>query len=417
MKKINYIAVCFLIVMFAFTIIIDCSLKTKADDDREYLVDINRTVNDINNGEKIEDIVKKYKAITSIIIVNDIKTDEAGKEFFSATQNDYVIRIINNKYYRINYKVIKNNHLKSLKATINIVVLSITVFIIIILFYVKHKILKPFNSVRDLPVELSKGNITNDIKETKGKQFGKFVWGLNILREKLESEKQSQLNLQKEKKTLVLSVSHDIKTPLSAIKLYSQALMHDLYPEEEKKKEIAGIINAKADEINNYVSQIIEATHKDFLVLEVKDSEFYITDLIENIKSHYVEKFDINRTKFVVSECNQCLLNGDFDRAVEVMQNILENAIKYGDGKKVTVTFEREENCQLINITDTGCTLEEGETEHIFESFWRGSNTGNQKGNGLGLYICKELMHKMKGDIFATVKDNKMTVTLVFMLK
>jgi signal transduction histidine kinase len=108
------------------------------------------------------------------------------------------------------------------------------------------------------------------------------------------------------------------------------------------------------------------------------------------------------------------MINCDLDRGIEVIQNIIENAIKYGDGKSISVDFSEEENCILVTVKNSGCTLPDTDLSHIFESFWRGENAENQKGSGLGLYICRQLMHKMKGDIFADIKDGYMAVTAVF---
>ena len=98
----------------------------------------------------------------------------------------------------------------------------------------------------------------------------------------------------------------------------------------------------------------------------------------------------------------------------EVLQNIIENAVKYGDGKEITIAFSREDDCQLVHIRNSGCTLSENELPHIFDSFWRGSNVGSNSGSGLGLYICRTLMRKINGDIFAEIQESDMIVTAVF---
>ena len=108
-----------------------------------------------------------------------------------------------------------------------------------------------------------------------------------------------------------------------------------------------------------------------------------------------------------------CLLSGDVDRLQEALQNLMENAIKYGDGKEIGISFSEEEDCKLIAVENTGCTLEEGEINNIFDSFYRGSNTTNIQGNGLGLYIVKQLMTKMDGDVFAERDGENFRVTLV----
>ena len=286
--------------------------------------------------------------------------------------------------------------------------------IIAVMIYIRAKILAPFEKLSDIPYELSKGNLTAPVKEAKNRFFGRFVWGVDMLRENMEQQKERELNLQREKKMLLLSLSHDIKTPLSAIKLYSKALSKGLYTDKEKQLEIAESINAKADEIEGYVAEIITASREDFLSLDVTMGEFYLSELVTKIKLYYTEKLSLIKTDFFVGEYGDCLISGDLDRSVEVVQNIMENAIKYGDGKEISISFSEEEGCILIAVKNSGCTLPDTDLPHIFESFWRGANAENLKGSGLGLYICRQLMHKMNGEVFAQIKDGDMCVTAVF---
>lgn len=296
--------------------------------------------------------------------------------------------------------------------TLNLALGAMALVLLGVLLYVRQKILKPFDRLTELPYELSKGNLSTPIQESKSRFFGRFVWGVDLLRENLEQQKQRELNLQKEKKTLLLSLSHDIKTPLSAIKLYAKALSKGLYP--GKEPQIAESINAKADEIEGFVAQIIQASNEDFLSLQVQLGEGYLAELMERIVNYYSEKFALVKTEFTVAPYTNCLLKTDLDRAEEVLQNILENTIKYGDGKQVSVEFAEEDGCMLVKIINSGCTLSDTELPHIFESFWRGSNAEKQPGSGLGLYICRQLMRNMGGEIFAELHGNEMHMTAVF---
>ncbi len=108
------------------------------------------------------------------------------------------------------------------------------------------------------------------------------------------------------------------------------------------------------------------------------------------------------------------MLYGDISRSEEVLQNIIENAIKYGDGKSIGINIREEEGCILVAVRNSGNTLPETEMPHIFDSFWRGSNAGSNRGSGLGMYICRQLMYKMDGDIFAEINGGDMVVTAVF---
>ena len=97
-----------------------------------------------------------------------------------------------------------------------------------------------------------------------------------------------------------------------------------------------------------------------------------------------------------------------------MLQNVIENSIKYGDGRRVELIFSEDDECAQIAIMNDGCTLVEDDLPHIFESFWRGANAENIRGIGLGLYICRQLMRRMNGEIFAKIDDDIITITAVF---
>ena len=406
MKAFNKIFVTVLVMIIAVFAIANVIFLTDNDESgRPYRVEISRLVSEIEKDSlEITDLAN-CKYVTGVMRFEDVDN------LYNA-ESDYVIREINGNLYRFDYTA-KDNDIKSV-VTINTILGVMSAVIIGVMLYIRMKILRPFELLTDVPYELSKGNLTAPVKETKNRFFGRFIWGVDMLRENMEQQRERELNLQRDKKMLLLSLSHDIKTPLSAIKLYSKALSKGLYDSKEKQLEIAESINAKADEIENYVSEIITAAREDFLSLEVNNDEFYMSELMNKISIYYTEKLSLTKTDFSVGKYTDCLINGDIDRSVEVIQNIMENAIKYGDGKSISIVFSEEDNCTLISVINSGCTLPDTDLPHIFDSFWRGTNAENQKGSGLGLYICRQLMHKMNGEIFAEIKNGFMCVTSVF---
>jgi len=407
MKTFNRIfAVVFAAIVLVF-VAANAILLTNGDESgRPYRVEISRLVAEIERDSlEITDLAN-CEYVTGVLRFED--TDN-----FYNSESDYVIHEINGKLYRFDYRAKSEENTRAI-LTVNVILGVMAVIVIGVMMYVRIKILKPFEQLTDVPYELSKGNLTTPVKETKSRFFGRFIWGVDMLRENMEQQKERELGLQRDKKMLLLSLSHDIKTPLSAIKLYSKALSKGLYTSAEKQLEIAESINAKADEIESYVSQIITASREDFLSLEVNIGEFYLSEIITKTKLYYTEKLSLIKTGFSVSEYTDCLISGDPDRSVEVLQNIMENAIKYGDGKNIFISFSEEDGCILVSVSNSGCTLDESDLPHIFDSFWRGANAEKEKGSGLGLYICRQLMHKMNGEIFAEINDGNMCVTAVF---
>ena len=404
MKAFNRIfSVVAVAVILLFAVVNLILAADKTNNGRLYRVEISRLVREIEANGSAD--ISECEYVTNI--------ERYGKDFYSA-DSDYVIREINGELYRFDHRANGYSSKAHLVGIVNAVLGTMAILFIAVMLYIKFAILAPFERLSSIPYELSKGNLTAPIKETKNRFFGKFLWGIDILRENIEQQKQRELEMQKEKKTLLLSLSHDIKTPLSAIKLYSAALSKNLYSDAEKQHKIAENINEKADEIEGYVSQIITASREDFFSLEVNMGEFYLSELVEKIAGYYREKLALIKTDFIIGKYKNCLLSGDLSRSVEVMQNIMENALKYGDGRRVELIFPEDDECVQIAIMNGGCTLEKDDLTHIFESFWRGANAGNIGGNGLGLYICRQLMRKMNGEIFAKIDNDIITVTTVF---
>ena len=374
-------------------------------DGRTYLVEAERLIKEIEEQKtevsEIESMsLNKYETIVGI------------REFApgESCANDYLVEEIDGELYRIEYVRERNSRLP---LYINISLVGMMVVTIIVLMYVYHKVLKPFQNMSNLSFELAKGNLSMPVKEEKSKLFGRFLWGMDMLREKLEDNKERELEFQKERKTLILSLSHDIKTPLSSIELYSKALAEDLYDTKERKNEVLQGIARNVKEIKRYVDEIVTASREDFLNLEVSMGEYYLSEVMGSIKSYYKDKLSVIHTEFSVGETSECLVKGDKTRMVEVLQNVMENAIKYGDGKRIHIAFGEEEDCKLIHIENSGCNLKKEELPNLFDSFYRGSNSSGVKGSGLGLYICKTLMRKMDGEIFAQTKEESFVVTVV----
>ncbi|MBQ2275224.1 MAG: HAMP domain-containing sensor histidine kinase [Lachnospiraceae bacterium] len=416
MKEWNRIFIIYSVLMGVLLVAGNMLLFTwekKALTGREYRVEINRLAGEIE--EKQVENVSLLNCEYVVSIVKLEKEADVYKQLSQAGDRDYLVKEIAGEYYRFDYErkqtVNQNQYL-----LLNGICLVCFVFGIVFLLYMRQNIIKPFSKLQDMPFQLAKGNLTMPLKEEKRRFFGRFIWGMDLLREHLEQQKIRELALEKEKKTFVLSLSHDTKTPLSAIKLYAKALSKGLYKDKSRQIEIAENINEKADEIEGYLSKIIQSQKEDFLDLPVEKGEFYLSHLMEAIGAFYQDKLEYLQVEFQQKAYQDCLLIGDEQRAIEVLQNMMENAIKYGDGRKIILESNLEEDCILVTVKNSGCTLELAEEPHVFDAFWRGHNSKRVQGSGLGLYICKELMHKMEGEMVARIEGDMMWVSAIFSL-
>lgn len=398
-----------LLVLACFDMKRDSSAKT----DRQYRVDCERVSEklkaSVSDGTEPEYAashidLSDYDTILNVSVYDGTKT----------ISNDYVVCDAGGVLYCIEYRADAGEAADG-RSYAPIIALSVLLILLnaALLIYIYVRIIKPFNTLSELPAELAKGHMNIPIKEEHGKTFGRYLWGMDMLREKLEENRQRALDLEREKKTLILSLSHDIKTPLSSIELYSGALSEGLYEDEDKRKDAALAIRRSAKEIKSYIDEIQTASRQDFLRLTADCGEVYFSDVVSYIVRYYTDKLAVLHTRLVAGSYDDCLISGDCDRLIEVIQNIMENAIKYGDGKLIVLSFSDEEDCRLMRIENSGKPVDASELTNIFDSFYRGKGSKGVAGSGLGLYICRELMSMMDGDVYAENTDNGFAVTVV----
>ncbi|MBR1392699.1 MAG: HAMP domain-containing histidine kinase [Ruminococcus sp.] len=403
MKSYNRLIAAAAVLFAALFIVINLLIPYEGGpEDRTYIVEAERLAKAIDAGQQPD--ISETEYITSLTL-------DDGSERFYSEKGNFIYRRTSKGVCRFG---IRKSSGGSTRLILNLTAGAAALITFGVLIYLKRRLVKPFNELSELPYELAKGNLTVPLKEDSGRYFGRFIWGTDMLRESLEQQKERELSLHRDRQTLLLSISHDIKSPLSAIKLSVRALQKGIYEDEARQREVIDGIGDRADEIESYVSSLISSVNDDFLTFTVREGEEYLSELAGRIERYYSDKLAMTHTAFVIGEYSDCLIKCDPDRAEEVLQNLMENAIKYGDGREIALSFSEEEDCRLITVSNTGCTLPREELIHIFDSFRRGTNSDGKPGSGLGLYICRRLMTMMGGDIFARIEDGRMNVTAVF---
>ena len=181
MKAFNRIFAAVVITVIAVFAVSNAVMLTEnSENGRPYKVEISRLVTELEkNGPESIDLAD-CEYVTGI--------EKSGENFYNAN-SDYVIREINGELYRFDYRIDNDTYKTNQIITMNIILSIMAVLIIAVMLYVKFKILTPFEKLSDVPYELSKGNLTPPVKENKNRFFGRFIWGVDMLRENMEQQK------------------------------------------------------------------------------------------------------------------------------------------------------------------------------------------------------------------------------------
>lgn len=281
------------------------------------------------------------------------------------------------------------------------------VFVVAALFfvYIDRKVILPFNRLSEYPERIAKNENAAALPESKNRYFGKYIWGMNMLRDRLSGDTIKLRQLEKEQLTLVSTIAHGIKTPVANIKLYSEAIKSGLYRDDgipdEKDAEVAGKITKNADDITDLVKELLDSASKGVVVFEPVIEAFYLTEIEEFVKREYDNRLNVLRIPYKVDLKSKVMINSDKSGIERILTQLLENAIKYGDGRGITVTVDKNEDGYIFSVRDVGSRIPDSELPYVFNSFWRGSNAAEVEGNGLGLYEAAFIARKLGGDIAA----------------
>lgn len=310
------------------------------------------------------------------------------------------------------------NQKYTLEMTYLVIVISYFAIILLVLicYYI---VLKPFNSLSEYPERLAKGRMGEGIPESKSRLFGKYIWGMNMLKDEMGLKDKNLSTLEKEKQTLIVSIAHGIKTPLSNIKLYAEAIENGIYHEDkkpfEKDAETAAKIGQNVEKVEALVKEIMDSSVKAETSYTKTVTTFYLKELLDLTKKEYSGRAELLHIPFELKCENNPLVTSDKDGLFRIISQLIENAIKYGSGQGISVSMGRQDEDVIISVKNKGNVLSEEETAYVFKSFWRGSNAKNVEGQGIGLYVSKKIAESLGGDIFmkSWKSENTTEVTLV----
>jgi two-component system sensor histidine kinase KdpD len=210
-------------------------------------------------------------------------------------------------------------------------------------------------------------------------------------------ELKRQMQLQED---FVSTISHELRTPLGFIKGYSTSLLReDTNWDEATQREFLTIIDEEADRLSLLIENVLESARLQSKTLPLRFQplrlDAVLRDVVMRIRSRYKDidvTMDMSPTPPI---------HGDGVRIAQVFENLFSNAVKYAPGAPITVTLKQSGETLLISIADRGPGITADNLPLVFERFYRVRSEKTVTGSGLGLYICKQIIHAHRGKIWA----------------
>jgi signal transduction histidine kinase len=218
----------------------------------------------------------------------------------------------------------------------------------------------------------------------------------------LHSAHQQLLTLDAAKTNFVANVSHELRTPLTSIRAYSELLLtYDDSPEVQR--EFLGIINAESERLTRLVSNVLDIMKIESGIVEVRAGCVDVAELLRYTVKTYAPLAEQRGLALNLSlPLALPPVRGDRDRLLQVLGNLVSNALKFTMRGTITLTTEVNGAELRIAVADTGPGIAPEDQAHIFEKFYQGGRllTDKPGGTGLGLAICKEIVEQHRGRIW-----------------
>ncbi|KPU44198.1 sensor histidine kinase YycG [Oxobacter pfennigii] len=279
---------------------------------------------------------------------------------------------------------------------------SIILFIVFFSGLISRGIISPLNELSYATEQIANGNLDFKIKYKKSDEIGILCQAFETMRNKLKESLIKQTEYEYSRKELVASISHDLRTPLTSIKGYVEALKDGIITDPDKVSKYLEVIYSKTESMNKLLDDLFEYSRLDLnnirMNMKVTESRGMLKEIIENLR-YDIEKEGIIFNTSIEFQCLYVYV--DKLRIDEVINNIIQNALRY---TKTSIVFNafRKDNSLIVSIKDDGCGISENEKEHIFERFYRSekSRTSKMGGTGLGLAIAKKIIEEHAGKIW-----------------
>ncbi len=268
-------------------------------------------------------------------------------------------------------------------------------FLIVVFGYIYFVILRPFEKMKGFAGEVAKGNFDVALEYERSNYFGEFTWAFDSMRREITKSRANEKEAIENNKTVIATLSHDIKTPIASIRAYAEGLEANLDTTPERRTKYLNILMRKCDEVTKLTNDLFLHSLSNLDKIKINSYRFEICSFIKNAVGEMAgEQNDINfnMPDFMAE------ISADKNRLLQVTENLINNARKYAKSQ-IDISIKKDDGYIEIHFRDYGSGIPDEDMPFIFDKFYRGKNCEGEQGSGLGLYIVKYLTEKMGGKV------------------
>lgn len=285
--------------------------------------------------------------------------------------------------------------IEDMQKQVYLLSLVISLFAGLLSFVTASFITKPLKTLMKFVQKITTGQLEQRVDVAGKDEIAELGNAFNHMAEQLQRVEQSR-------QEFVSNVSHELKTPLSSIKVLTESLMFQEDVPVEMYKEFFEDINSEVDRLNNIITDLLTLVRLDQREIPLNIISIDFNELTQNILKRLAPLAKKKDIKLIYESHKDIIVELDEVKFTLALSNLIENAIKYTpNGGEVSVIIQSDLQDALVTVKDTGIGIAKGEQSKIFERFYRTDKTRNREtgGTGLGLSITYKTVVMHNGSI------------------
>ena len=301
--------------------------------------------------------------------------------------------------------------------------LVVPVIVICLVLWIYHSIVTPIHMLQMATQSIKNGNLDFEVEVHNKDEIGELCEDFEEMRKRLKDNAEEKLRSEHQNKELISNISHDLKTPITAIKGYVEGLMDGVADTPEKQNKYLQTVYSKAIDMDHLINELSFYSKIDTNKIPYTFSRINVVGYFEDCAEELSRELEDEQIGFSYQNYvdNSVQMIADAEQIKRVINNIVGNSKKYSDKAEtqIRMTVKDVGDFVQIEIEDNGKGIAAKDLPYIFDRFYRtdASRNSSKGGSGIGLSIVKKIMEDHGGKIWVTSKEGIGTVMYLVIRK
>ena len=304
-----------------------------------------------------------------------------------------------------------------------VVCLVVPIIVICLVLWIYHSVVTPIHMLQVAAQNIKNGNLDFEVEVQNQDEIGELCEDFEEMRKRLKDNAEEKLRSEQQNKELISNISHDLKTPITAIKGYVEGLMDGVADTPEKQNKYLQTVYSKAIDMDRLINELSFYSKIDTNKIPYTFHRINVVGYFEDCAEDLGRELEDEHIGFKYENFVDVSVQmiADAEQIKRVINNIVGNSKKYSDKseKKIHMTVKDVGDFVQIEIEDNGRGIAAKDLPYIFDRFYRtdASRNSSKGGSGIGLSIVKKIMEDHGGKIWATSKEGVGTVMYLVLRK